>query len=410
MIAAMKLLVLEEPRFTCSTCATGCRNWHVELLSDEIARVKNLAWPAGDPLVGVVGVMQHAGRTYLAHAPDGVCVFLNRSNNLCRIHAEFGVDVKPLGCRLYPFQIAPTFEGEATISPRYTCPTVRKNIGVSHREALPELRELAAKMQLPGYFDQATTCNLDRDQTYAVCEFAATLMSAFPQNDQRALFLIALCDFLSSLTADELDREELARAFAPIKAGVEAVAAAPGKKVGWFTRLAFRMYLGLHLRRDEDVLDGRAGRLQRVTAMMAFVAGRGGFSGLGVVHPTGTLSKSRLFRPELSSNDASLFELHWRMISTKLMSLHFMGSANHGRDLLAGLRSLALLYPLVASAAKYRAGNRGSTAIETEDVDYAVGVIEHNFGRSRVLAQPFARAIEKLLLDPDVFVRVVRGI
>jgi Fe-S-cluster containining protein len=403
----MKLLVLEEPRFTCSTCATGCRNWHVELLTDEIDRVKNLAWPKDDPLFGVKAVMKHSGRTYLNHAPDGVCVFLNRQTNLCRIHADFGVDAKPLGCRLYPFQISPTFDGEATISPRYTCPTVRKNTGVSHREALPELRELARKMQFPSFFDETTTCHLDRDQTYAVCEFAATLIGAFDRNDQRALFLIALCDFLSTLNADEMDREKLAAAFLQIKQGVQTAAATPVKPPGWFTRMAYRTFLGLHLRRDEDIVDGRAGRLGRVWAMLGFVGGFGGFNGLGVVHPKGTLKKAALFTPQFACDDPAVFELHWRMISTKLLSLHFFGAANHRRDLLSGLRSLALLYPLVVSAAKYRAGNRGSAAVEIEDVDYAVGVIEHSFGRSGVLAQSFARSIEKLLLEPGVFLQVV---
>jgi hypothetical protein len=98
------------------------------------------------------------------------------------------------------------------------------------------------------------------------------------------------------------------------------------------------------------------------------------------------------------------------MVATKLMSLHFMGAANHGRNLLAGLRSLALLYPLVAAAAKYRAGNRNSAVVEPEDVDYAVGVIEHSFGRSAVLKQAFARSLEKFFLEPAMFVRLVRTI
>jgi Fe-S-cluster containining protein len=382
----------------------------VELLPDEIDRVKNLSWPAGDPLVGTVGVMKHSGRSYLQHAADGVCVFLNRQTNLCRIHAEFGVDAKPLGCRLYPFQISPTFDGEATISPRYTCPTVRKNIGASHADALPELRQLVQKMHLPAFFDEAVTCNLDRDQIFAVCEFASTLIGAFPRNDQRALFMIALCDFLSTLSADQLDREALGSAFLAMKQGVENVTAGPVKKNNWFTRMAFRTYLGLHLRRDEDVVDGRAGRLQRVAAMAVFVGGFGNFKRLGVVHPEGTLAKARLFSADLPCSDPELFELHWRMIGVKLMSLHFMGAANHGRDLLSGLRSLAMLYPLVCAAAKYRAGNRGSMAVEAEDVDYAVGAIEHNFGRNAVLKMPFARTIEKLLLDPDQFLRLVRTI
>jgi hypothetical protein len=287
---------------------------------------------------------------------------------------------------------------------------VRQNAGASHAEALPELRQLAKKMQFPGFFDQATTCNLDRDQTYAVCEFAATLIHAFGRNDQRALFLIALTDFLSTLSSDELNREAMGSAFAQMKQGVETVSSVPAKKTGWFTRLAFRTYLGFHLRRDEDVLDGRAGRFQRLWAMVALVAGFGSFSGLGVVHPTGKLGRAKLFGPHLPCGDPAIFELHWRMIATKLLSLHFIGAANFGRDLLAGLRSLALMYPLVVATAKYRAGNRGSTTIETEDVDYAVGMIEHGFGRSPVLAQSFARSIEKLLLEPEIFLRLVRTI
>jgi Fe-S-cluster containining protein len=382
----------------------------VELLRDEIDRVKNLAWAKDDPLFGVTAVMKHSGRTYLNHAPDGVCVFLNRQNNLCRIHADFGVDAKPLGCRLYPFQISPTFNGEATISPRYTCPTVRKNIGASHNVALPELRQLAKKMQFPAYFDQAITCNLDREQTYAVCEFAATLLHGFDRNDQRAVFLIALADWLATLNTDELDRETLGTAFLQLKQTVEAALAVPVNRPAGLVRMSFRMFLGLHLRRDEDVLDGRAGRFSRMLAMLKLVLGFGSLKDLGVTHPAGKLKKARLFQPGLHPAETEVFELHWRMISTKLMSLHFMGSANANRNLLEGLRSLALLYPLVVATAKYRAGNRDASKIETEDVDYAVGVIEHSFGRSTVLAQSFARSNEKLLLEPGMFLRVIQTI
>ena len=406
----MKLSVLDEPRFTCSTCAAGCRNWHVELLKDEIQSVQKLAWPVDDPLHGVRGTMKFGSRTYLAHAPDGVCVFLNRQNNLCRIHADFGVDAKPLGCRLYPFQISPTFDGQATVSPRYTCPTVRANVGVSHREALPELRELAGRMQFPAFFNSTTTCNLDPEQVKAVCEFVSTLLNAFPTNDQRSLFLLATCDFLTTLTADQVDRAALGQAFLQLKQTVENIVTIPVKRPGWLFRVAFRMFLGLHLRRDEDVLDGRASRFGRLWGMVKFALGTGSFKNLGVTHPGGQVKSAMLFSPEFHCSDPEIFELHWRMVGVKLLSLHFMGAANYNRDLLSGLRSLALLFPLVASAAKYRAGNRGASAVEVQDVDYGVSVIEHAFGRSPVLSQGFAGSLEKHLLEPGMFLRVVQTI
>jgi lysine-N-methylase len=406
----MKLLVLEDTRFSCSACGKCCRNWHVELIPYDAERVQKIAWPAGDPLLTTKVVMIHGGRTYLAHAEDRACVFLNRQTNLCRIHAEFGEAAKPVGCLLYPYQIVPTFSGEATISPRYECPTTRKNIGAPHADALADLKRLAPKLEMSRPFDDDDCCNLDRDQVIAVSEFAAVMLHGFERNDQRSLFLIALVDFISSLNTDELDREALGNAFAQIKPAVEAITSSGVKKPGWLTRMVFRTYLGLNLRRDEDVLDKVAGRFQRLFAMAKFVFGFGGFNDLGIIHPHGKLRKARLFKLGIDVPDANVFELLWRVVTVKLMSQQYLGAVNQGRNLLSGLRSLALLYPLACAAAKYRAGNRGSSVIELEDVDYAVNVIEHNFGRNDVLALPFARSFEKMLVDPDTFVRVVRTI
>jgi hypothetical protein len=87
-----------------------------------------------------------------------------------------------------------------------------------------------------------------------------------------------------------------------------------------------------------------------------------------------------------------------------------MGKGNLGRNLISGLHSLALAYPLVVAAAKYRAANRGSSRIEAEDVDYAVASIEHSFGRSAVLNQSFVGQIESLLKEPMMLARLVRWV
>jgi hypothetical protein len=353
-------------------------------------------------------MFEHAGKVYLPHRPDGSCVFLNASSGLCRIHEQFGMETKPLGCQLYPFRIVATFKGEASVSFRYDCPTVRRNDGAPMAESLPELKRFAAKLGLPPNFDETTMGAFNREQIEAVCEFVGTLITAFDRNDERALFLAGLCDWLGETSWADVDRPKLAGIFKDLKARVQSAVASSPRRSGLLHRVAFRTLLGMYLRRDEDILNGHADRLRRLVSMCAIVLGFGSFSGLGVKHPRGTLSRASLFKRRIAPPDVLIGALHWQMIRSKLDSFQFMGAANPGHDFLTGLRSLALLYPLVLAAAKYRAGNRGSAVVDEGDIDYAVAAIEHSFGRGAMLRLPFARSLERFVLDPAAFRRLLQ--
>jgi Fe-S-cluster containining protein len=406
----MKLQVLAGENFSCRSCTNCCRGWHVELMGGEMERILGLAWPGGDPLLGVEAVLKHGGRIYLGHRGDGACLFLNESSGLCRIHEEFGVEAKPLGCRVFPFQIAATFADQASVIGRFDCPTVRQNLGAPHLEELATLRRYAGQLGISGGFDVATCCHLERDQIEAVCEFIGTLTEAFDSNPERVLFMAYLCDWLEQTGADELDRELLAKVFPKLKLVVEAAMTQRMPRPNWFVRISFRTLLGLYMRRDEDVLDGRCGRYERLLALMGVIFGFGNFQKLGLSHRYGKLRKAGLFKPTLPTGEAGVFALYWRLVRIRLESFQFMGSANDERNFLVGLRSLALLFPLVAAVAKYSAGNRNSAKIEMEDVDFAVGAIEHSFGRLAILKQSWMRSIEKLLMEPKTFTRLVRNI
>ena len=407
----MKLLVLSDERFTCSACGACCRKWLPELGPGERESVQALQWPANDPLASAKKILHHGGKSYLARRTDGACIFLNESNGLCRIHEQFGYEAKPLGCQVFPFQIKPSFENEATVLGRYDCPTVRKNQGAEHRDALPQIRRWTQKIDLSGSFDEATRCHLEREQIQAVCEFVGTMLQGFGRDDQRALFIAFLCDVLAQTSADEIDREALAGTFAGLKRLVEAVSEdAAVKRPGWFARMSFRTLLGLYLRRDEDVLTGLAGRFGRVIALVRVVLGGGNFHALGLEHPAGKLRLARLFKGTLQPDAPDAFAVFWRMIRIRLDSFQFMGQGNNGRNFIDGLRSLAMLYPLVRAAAKYNAAVRGGERIEAIDVDYGATVIEHSFGRLAVLNQGMTRSIDTLLMDSKMFPRLVRTV
>jgi Fe-S-cluster containining protein len=403
----VQLQVLQDERFSCQSCANCCREQYVELFAGEPERIAALPWPKTDPLHGLMPMGRHGGRIYLAHRPDGSCVFLNQSNRLCRIHEQFGAEAKPMACRIFPFQITPTFAGEASVSARYDCPTIRANQGSPHADALPLLQRYTGKWPEPDGFSDATCCHLDRDQISAVADFLTTMLGAFKRNDQKVMFIAYLCDVLSTTAADELDRPALASVFAPLKLEIDAISTGNQSKPGLLHRMAFRTLLALHLRRDEDVLDGRDGRLSRVVAMTAFVFGFGSFRGLGLYHPPGSLQRAGLFNPAAPAPDAESFALFWRWIGNKLQAFQFMGHANGNRDFLNGLRSLTLAYPLVVAAARHHAASRNSAAIEAADVDYAVAAIDHSFGRTSVVSGKFLRSIEMLLLERSALLRLI---
>ena len=113
----------------------------IAITATEKARIEKQNWtpadgtPSDRPCIVSLG---SAAR--LNHQDDGACVFLD-ANGLCRIHARFGEDAKPLACRVYPYAIHPAGTS-VTTSLRFSCPSVVQNAGLSvaqQRKAVEEI-------------------------------------------------------------------------------------------------------------------------------------------------------------------------------------------------------------------------------------------------------------------------------
>lgn len=97
---------MERLRFRCTLCAMCCMKSDISLISFEAPILKELARRVGidaaiEPLNMVYDEKNgvNIAISYVLKLKDGVCPFLDRDTNLCRIHGLY----KPLICRSYPY-------------------------------------------------------------------------------------------------------------------------------------------------------------------------------------------------------------------------------------------------------------------------------------------------------------------
>jgi len=144
-------------------------------------------------------------------------------------------------------------------------------------------------------------------------------------------------------------------------------------------------------------------RANRTWVLMLILWGRGAFRPLGKEHPDVPLAKAGLFcgktppagaAPGSTSPDNVVWECYWRMMTARIEARQFFGAAYYGLPLFTGLRALVQTYALVRAAAQCRAAAHAAASIGPADVHYAVGAVDHSYGRSRLLQMRWWRATE----------------
>lgn len=135
----LAVLQLPEQRYACHGCGDCCRDFTVQLREADLARLRAQEW---ERRLGMPVTASFRGATFLAQREDGACVFLGEGGR-CRIHAEFGLEAKPLACQLFPFSLAPDVR-RTTVGINFSCASVQESKGPSLPSHLAEVRRLAA--------------------------------------------------------------------------------------------------------------------------------------------------------------------------------------------------------------------------------------------------------------------------
>lgn len=403
-----RLRIARDQRFSCIQCARCCRRWHVALSRSEIEHLRTLDWPRGHaPERDPVTVIRR--QSYIAHRDNGDCVFLDPETGLCRIHSRFGEHAKPFGCRVYPFSIGSTFAGEVSVTARLDCPAACRNTGAPLADHRAELERFASTLgKHTPTFDSHDLQGLTREGAEAVADGAVRIV----RNTERpipltAVTLSAYADRLGQLGAAFInDTDTFATVIPSLIDRLSATAAGHTyRPVGAVSRAVFREWLAACLRRDEEVIGKPVtARFVRTAELVRMLANRGNPSRLGSEHPDLPLDSAELFEKdrtpqaipaEPDADEMDVWDAFRRCLLGRLESRQFFGAHLYGRPLLEGLRALALVYPPILAAARlHAAAETGASRIRPADVEYAVGAVDHGFGRAGRLQSNLLRSTE----------------
>ncbi|MBL9141840.1 MAG: YkgJ family cysteine cluster protein [Phycisphaerae bacterium] len=381
------VLPLAEQRYSCHGCGNCCRDFTVQLRPADRAKLAKQDWETklGEPVT-----MEFRGQLYLRQREDGACVFLMEGGK-CRIHAEYGLQAKPLACQLFPFVFAPGQE-RTTVGLSFACQSVLRNKGAalpSHlrevrtlAEQVPELvssrtllvRGIAAEPEEVQAFSEAVDRWLRNTETPMAVRLDG--LAWLSQQLARANFakvrrerLTELMDILVTALPDELPLHPIAP---PTRAQESSLRQAS------FFRL-------------EDPKIGtmrRAGRWRSVLSQYmrsrAFATGRGSVPAVGAQWPVGATfaqvqsTASALHSPDLAAVD----DLLTRWLRAAVLGGRAWGSGFYGWPMVQGLAAMSLNAACALWLSRAHAAANGRSVPVFADVEAAVGRVDRASGRA----------------------------
>ena len=131
---------LPGQKYSCHGCGSCCRDFTVQLTRADLQKLHEQGWKER---LGQEYVVQFRGHSWLKQKDDGACVFLG-DNGLCKVHAEFGLEAKPLACQFFPFMLSPNVR-DTHIGISFACGSVMASKGAqleSHRGDVRRMSEL----------------------------------------------------------------------------------------------------------------------------------------------------------------------------------------------------------------------------------------------------------------------------
>lgn len=421
---AISLTLPTIQNWSCHNCGGCCRQHAIEVTEEERQRILSQGWtandgtPTGNALFERQGGPPWAKRYRLAHQADGACVFLNEQG-LCRIHAKFGEAAKPLACRIYPYAVHPAGK-QATVSLRFSCPSVVANRGRSMKQNADEIKQLARAIVPEGHERTPPPAVSARERVdwpdfrRFVDAIDYDLASTTASIGVKLQLILLWLDIVGESRFDKLSGTLLTEFLDIIRQSVHEVGLPmaegqwklTGGPPGALARMQFRMLTAQYARKDTaaDLASGWRGRWKLFRAATKFARG------IGNTPPLQTIFREVSFESLEQSFGipAESEELWTRYFRVKVQGLHFCGPAYYGVPLVEGFQSLALIFPATMWIARWLAASQGRTQLTAEDVSQALTISDHHHGYSPIFGSFGFRRRVRTLAQMDEIPRLIR--
>lgn len=395
--------------WSCHQCGSCCRHHAIELTEEERKRIEAQHWTEADGIPGGQNIFAPLDkpkgkmRYRLGHQSDGACVFLD-SKGLCKIHAKFGEDAKPLACRIFPYALHPAGK-KVVLSLRFSCPSAVANRGKPVSQQAADIRKIveaivpAGAETIPAPAIITRTHPEWRDFLRFVERLDATLAETnvpVAVKLLRALFWLRLVekgrfDNIAGADLDEILKVLAEAAKDKVPINLEGFSAP--SRIG---KMLFRTLVVQYARRDTVLHLQSAGRYRwkLLRAAMKFSAGNGKAPPLqNLFKPVSFSSLEKPFG-KISDEAEEMFTRYFRV---KIQGIHFCGAAYYNLPLIEGFRNLALIFAVTLWLARWLAASEGRNSLQTEDVARAISIADHHHGYSPALGSNNSRFRVRIL-------------
>lgn len=382
--------------WSCHNCGGCCRQHLIAITEDEKQRIDRQKWTEKDGISESVAVVEKNSDSKtrpwrLGHQKDGACVFL-QDDGLCRIHAKFGEEAKPLACRLYPYAFHPMGK-KITVGLRYSCPSVVANKGAGVADQIGDLKKYA-KAVVPDHYQQTPPPNITPKEKSLewsdILKVVSSLDAAFEDAETpftlQMLRTVSWVNLLSQSSFEKIQGTRIDDLLELLIAAAEMEweeLPTEVERISRIGRVMFRLMISVYGRKEtQQELDSPwKSRLLSLKATTKFAWGGGQTPELYEMLPPVSFAEIENFNCGLPEGFDELFRRYVRM---KIQGMHFCGAAYYFYPVTTGFFSLALMVPVTLWLARWIAIGQNHDQVTQDDLELAMAIADHHHGLSLI--------------------------
>ena len=409
--------------WSCHNCGGCCKQHAIYIRDEDKQRILSQNWENDPDLSSVTkgdssklfhtdGGWFSKRWTRLAHQQDGSCVFLNE-DGLCRIHAKFGEDAKPLACRVYPYAFHPS-GNSITVSLRFSCPSVAANVGKNVTENKKDIEELV-RLTTPANFKDSPPPDLKRRTPFAWSD-VLLITELLEQSIADTSVPLELTLLRSLMRMGLLEQASFEKIKGPrVRELIEIVVSAAENELteipdlgepGRVAMTSFRLLVAQYSRKESFSNVTFSHRWKLMKAAVLFASGKGETISL---HPNLDAVPfdviEQPFEP-IGEEEAGFLR---RLLRVKLSGMHFCGRPYYHTPVIEGYYALVLLVVSIMYLARWIAAGDGRRTITREDLLLAITIADHHHGYSPALGSASAKQrVRSLAAKGDIEKLIVR--